>query len=95
MKIPNETFKPMLDRVVVRRAHVQAPGDLVIPEKYIDEPDRGYVVAVGPGRNGIPMTLKVGDKVLLDRTAAVGQFTKINGEDFLILYEAEIAGTLE
>ena len=90
-----ETFKPMGDRVVVRRAHIPVPGDLVIPEKYKDEPDRGYIVAVGPGRNGVPMTLKVGDKVLLDRTAAVGQFTKINGEDFLILYESEIAGTLE
>jgi chaperonin GroES len=90
-----ETFKPMGDRVVVRRSHIPVPGDLVVPDKYKDEPDRGHVVAVGPGRNGVPMTLKVGDKVLLDRTAAVGQFTRINGEDVLILYEAEIAGTLE
>ncbi len=90
-----ETFKPMGDRVMVRRAHIPVPGDLVVPDKYKDEPDRGYVVAIGPGREGKPMTLKVGDKVLLDRTAAVGQFTQINGEDFLILYEAEIAGTLE
>ena len=51
-------------------------------------------MAVGPGRPGVPMTLKVGDKVLLDK-AASGQTTKINGEDLLILYEAEIAGTLE
>ena len=80
---------------MVRRAHIPVPGDLVIPDKYKDEPDRGYVIATGPGREGKPMTLKVGDKVLLDRTAAVGQFTRINDEDLLILYEAEIAGTLE
>lgn len=91
----SEKLNPLLDRVVVRRAHIKAPGDLVIPEKYIDEPDRGYIVAVGPGRPGVTMTLKVGDKVLLDRSAANGQLVKINGEPFLILYESEIAGTLE
>ena len=95
MKPNKEVFKPLGDRVVVRRAHIPVPGDLVVPDKYKDEPDRGFIVAVGPGREGKAMTLKVGDKVLLDRTAAVGQFTKINGEDFLILYESEIAGTLE
>ena len=95
MKNGKETLKLLGDRVMVRRAHIPVPGDLVVPDKYKDEPDRGFVVAIGPGREGKAMTLKVGDKVLLDRTAAVGQFTKVNGEDFLILYESEIAGTLE
>lgn len=95
MKKPNEKFKPLLDRVLVKRAHIPVPGDLVVPDKYMDEPDRGYIVTVGPGRPGVPMTLKEGDKVLLDRSAAGGQAVKINGETFLVLYESEIAGTLE
>jgi chaperonin GroES len=89
----SEIFKPMLDRIVVKRLPV-SEGGLAIPEKYAEQKDRGRIVAVGPGRPGVPMTLKVGDKVLLDK-AASGQTTKINGEDLLILYEAEIAGTLE
>lgn len=41
------------------------------------------------------MTLKEGDKVLLDRAAVGGQAVKINDETFLVLYESEVAGTLE
>ncbi len=89
----SETFKPLLDRIVVKRLPV-SEGGLAIPERFAEQKDRGRIVAVGPGRPGVPMTLKVGDKVLLDKSAS-GQTTKINGEELLILYEAEIAGTLE
>ena len=81
----------MLDRILVKRLPV-SEGGLVIPEKFAEQPDRGRVVAVGPGRPGIPMTLKVGDKVLLDKNAPKAT-TSIENEEFLILYEAEIAGT--
>ena len=93
MRKLGEVFKPLADRIVVRRAKV-SEGDLAIPERFADLKDRGYVVVVGPGRPGVPMTLKAGDKVILDRNAPQ-QTTNIDGEDLLVLYEAEIAGTLE
>jgi chaperonin GroES len=88
-----ETLNLLLDRVMVKRLPI-SEGGLVIPEKFAEQPDRGRVLAVGPGRAGVPMTLKVGDKVLLDK-AASAQLTKVNDEEVLILYEAEIAGTFE
>ncbi len=87
-----EKFNPMLDRVVVRRLSIATENGVLIPEKYADQKDRGIVLAVGPGRIGVPMTLKVGDKVLIDRHAPM-QPVKINEEEVLILYESEIAGT--
>ena len=94
MRKQGEVFKPLADRVVVRRAKV-SEGGLAIPERFADLKDRGYVVAVGPGRHdGPPMTLKVGDKVVLAKHAPQDT-TNIDNEDFLILYEAEIAGILE
>jgi chaperonin GroES len=93
MRKEGEKFKPLLDRIVVKRLPV-SDGGLAIPEKYAEEKDRGTVVAVGPGRPGVPMTLKVGDKVVLDKNAPQ-QTTRIDGDELLVLYEAEIAGTLE
>ena len=89
----SEKLKPLLDRVIVKRLPV-SEGGLMIPERFAEQKDRGRVIGVGPGRLGVPMTLKVGDKVLLDKSAS-GQLTQLNGEDVLILYEAEIAGILE
>ena len=88
-----EIFKPLGDRIVVKRLPV-SEGGLMIPERFAEQKDRGRVVAIGPGKPGVPMTLKVGDKVLLDKNAPQAT-TKINGEELLILYEAEIAGKFE
>jgi chaperonin GroES len=87
-----ETFKPLLDRVVVKRLPI-SEGGLMIPDKFAEQKDRGRILAVGPGRTGVPMTLKVGDKVLLDRNAPATT-VKINDEDVLVLYEAEISGII-
>lgn len=89
----SKTFKPLGDRIVVKRLLV-SEGTVAIPEKYAEQKDRGRIVGVGPGRPGVPMTLKVGQEVLLDR-GAPREPTKINGEEYLILYEAEIAGIFE
>ena len=89
----DEVFKPLGDRIVVKRLPV-SEGGLMIPERFAEQKDRGRVVAIGPGKPGAPMTLKVGDKVLLDKNAPQAT-TKINGEELLILYEAEIAGKFE
>ncbi len=90
----SETFKPMGDRVVVRRSTVATKNGVVVPEKYASYKDRGVVLAVGPGRPGVPMTLKVDDRVLLDKNAPT-QTTLLDDEEVLILYEAEIAGKFE
>lgn len=93
MRKPEEKFSPLGSRVLVKMLPV-SEGGLAIPEKYAELPDRGRVVAVGPGKPGEPMSLKVGDKVILDKQANIAK-TRIGDEDFLILYESEIAGTIE
>ena len=89
----SEKLVPLADRVLCKKLK-WSEGDIMVPEKYAEQADRGRVVAVGPGRKDAPMMLKPGDKVVFD-TRAQGQLVKIDGEDYLILYEGEIAGKLE
>ncbi|MDD4519872.1 MAG: co-chaperone GroES [Alphaproteobacteria bacterium] len=93
-------FKPLLDRVVLRRIEEDSKtaGGLIIPDTAKEKPSQGRVVAVGPGgmdENGKlqTMTLKEGDRVLFGKWA--GTEVKIEGEDLLIMREADILGIIE
>ncbi|KUK41386.1 MAG: 10 kDa chaperonin [Clostridia bacterium 62_21] len=73
-------------------------GGIVLPDTAKEKPQKGEVVAVGPGRlldNGqrVAIELKAGDKVLYSKYA--GNEVKIDGEEYLILREADILGVLE
>ena len=75
---------PMLDRILVQRAEAvtTTKSGLVIPEKAQQKVQQATVVAIGPGarnKNGdtIPMTIAVGDKVLLPEYGG----TKVELED--------------
>ena len=67
---------PLSDRVVVRASEEteQMRGGLFIPDTAKEKPQQGEIVAIGPGKyeDGklIPMTVKVGDKVLYPRRRA-------------------------
>ncbi|HMM49900.1 MAG TPA: co-chaperone GroES [Miltoncostaeaceae bacterium] len=88
------SVQPLGDRVVVRVAEsesVTASG-LVIPETAGDRPQRGTVVAAGPGRyedgKRVPMLVAEGDVVVFAKYG--GTEVTVDGEDLLILRESDI-----
>jgi len=93
-------FKPLLDRIVVKRIDElnRTAGGIIIPDTAKEKPSQGIVVAVGPGgvnEDGkmTVMTLKEGDKVLFGKWS--GTEVKIDGEDLLIMRESDVLGVLE
>ena len=93
------SIKPLGDRVVVKpeAAEEKTSSGLYIPDTAKEKPQRGKVVAVGPGRveNGtkIDMTVKEGDAVLYGKYS--GTEITIDGEDYLIMRETDILGVVE
>jgi len=93
------TFKPLHDRVVVRRVEndEKTSGGLIIPDSAQEKPAEGEVVSVGNGAidekgNRMPMDVKAGDKILFGKWS--GTEVKINGEDMLIMKESDILGIM-
>ena len=90
-----ELVKPLADRVVVKvlSGEEKTKGGIVLPDTAKEQPQEGEVIAVGPGRvldNGqrIAPELKVGDRVIFAKYS--GTEVKIEGEEYLILREADI-----
>jgi len=93
-------FKPLADRVLVKRTEemTKTAGGIIIPDTAKEKPAQGEVIAVGAGardENGkiVPMTLKVGDKILFGKWS--GSEVKIDGEELLIMKESDVLGILE
>jgi chaperonin GroES len=84
------TLKPIADRVVVRRveAEERTKGGIIIPDTAKEKPQRGEVIAVGPGKEDHKMTVKVGDQILFGKYA--GQELELDGEELLIMREDDI-----
>ncbi|MEM1125419.1 MAG: co-chaperone GroES [Bacteroidota bacterium] len=89
-------IKPLGDRVVVRpqAAEEKTASGLFIPDTAKEKPQRGTIVAVGPGRveNGtkIDMSVKEGDQVLYGKYA--GTEIQLGDDDVLIMRESDILG---
>lgn len=83
-------MKPINDRVVVKPAPAEemTKGGIIIPDTAKEKPQRGEVIAVGPGKDGNLMTVQVGDVVLYGKYA--GQELNYQGEDYLIMREDDI-----
>ena len=93
-------FRPLHDRVVVRRidAEEKSAGGIIIPDTAKEKPSQGEVIAVGPGGRDeagklIPIDVKVGDRVLFGKWG--GTEVKIDGEELLIMKEADVMGVIE
>jgi len=93
-------LKPLHDRVLVKRVEEEevTKGGIIIPDTAKEKPIKGEVVAVGPGKvtddgKTIPMTVKVGDKVLFNKYA--GTEVKIEGEEHLVMREDDILAIIE
>ena len=94
------TFRPLHDRVVLRRidAEEKTAGGIIIPDTAKEKPQEGEVVAVGPGTRDEdgklqPLSLKAGERVLFGKWS--GTEVKIDGEDLLIMKESDIMGVIE
>lgn len=83
-------MKPINDRVVVKPAEAEekTAGGILLPDTAKEKPQKGTVVAVGPGKDGNKMTVKKGDVVLYGKYA--GQEINFEGKDYLIMREDDI-----
>ena len=93
------TFRPLHDRIVLRRidAEEKTKGGIIIPDNAKEKPQEGEVVAVGPGARDEagkiqPLELKAGDRVLFGKWS--GTEVKIDGEDLLIMKESDVMGVI-
>lgn len=83
-------IKPLADRVVIEPASAESvtASGIIIPDTVKEKPQKGTVVAVGPGKKDEPTTVKVGDTVLYGKYA--GTEIQIDGKDYLIMRESDI-----
>lgn len=90
--------RPLQDRVIVRRfdSPGESKGGILIPETVREKPQRGEVVAVGPGTHIdgtlVPVDLKVGDEVIFGKWS--GTEVKFDNETYLVMKESDIMGVV-
>ncbi|MAI62388.1 MAG: co-chaperone GroES [Micavibrio sp. TMED27] len=92
-------FRPLHDRVLVRRAEAETKtaGGIIIPGTAEEKPSEGEIIAVGSGYvndNGDVRALdvKVGDKVLFSKWG--GTEVTIDGEELMVMKESDIIGII-
>ena len=82
--------KPLADRVLVKAAPAEEKTafGIIIPDTAKEKPQRGTVIAVGPGKKDEPMSVQAGDTVLYGKYA--GTEITVDGEEYLIMRESDI-----
>ncbi len=86
----NVKIKPLADRVLVQpmEAEEKTASGIIIPDTAKEKPQKGTVVAVGPGTKDEKMDLKAGDKVLYGKYS--GTEIEIDDNDYLIMRQSDI-----
>ncbi len=94
------SIKPLGDRVVVKPIEQEevTAGGIVLPDTAKEKPQKGEILAVGPGtRNDagerVALDVKVGDTVLYAKYA--GTEIKLDGEKILVMRESDILAIIE
>ena len=94
------TFRPLHDRVVVRRITPleKSAGGIIIPDTVKDKPMEGEIIAAGPGARNemgaiVALEVKAGDRVLFGKWS--GTEVMIDGEELLIMKESDLLGVIE
>jgi len=95
----NMAFRPLHDRVVVRRvdSEEKTAGGIIIPDTAKEKPSEGIIEAVGPGARDesgkiVALDVKAGDRVLFGKWS--GTEVKLDGKDLLIMKESDIMGII-
>ena len=93
-------IRPLQDRVIVKRLEEEqkTAGGIIIPDTAKEKPQKGEIVAAGPGKKTEdgklqPLDVKAGDKVLFSKYA--GTEVKVDGEELLMMREDDIMGVIE
>lgn len=83
-------IRPLADRVIIEpaAAETKTASGIIIPDTAQEKPQRGKVIAVGPGKKDEPMTVSVGDVVLYGKYS--GTEFKYEAGDYLMMREADI-----
>ena len=92
-------FRPLHDRVVVRRIESEAKtaGGIIIPDTAKEKPQEGEIIGVGPGARDeagklVPLDVKVGDRILFGKWS--GSEVTLDGEELIIMKESDILGVI-
>ena len=90
----NVNITPLHDRVIVKPAAAEekTAGGIIIPDTAKEKPQRGTVIAAGPGKKDEPMTVKSGDTILYGKYA--GTEVTFDNEDYLIMRESDILAVI-
>jgi chaperonin GroES len=93
------SFKPLHDRVVVRRVEEdeKTAGGIIIPDAAKEKPSEGEIISVGSGARDdrgelVALDVKAGDRVLFGKWS--GTEVKVDGEELLIMKESDILGII-
>jgi chaperonin GroES len=87
-------IKPLADRVIIKpsEAEEKTAGGIIIPDTAKEKPQRGKVIAAGPGKKDEPLTVKEGDVVLYGKYS--GTEISFEGNDYLIMRESDIVAII-
>ena len=87
-------IKPLADRVLIApsAADTKTASGIIIPDSAQEKPQKGKVMAVGPGTKENPVTLKVGDNILYGKYS--GTELKHDGIDYLMMRESDILAVI-
>ena len=93
------TIRPLQDRVLVKPldSETKTAGGIIIPDTAQEKPQEGKIIATGPGKKNedgtvLPLDVKKGDRVLFGKWS--GTEVQIDGEDMMIMNEADIMGII-
>jgi chaperonin GroES len=87
-------IKPLADRVLIepKEAEEKTASGLYIPNTAKEKPQRGTVVAAGPGKKDEPMEVKAGDEVLYGKYS--GTEITVDGKDYMIMRVSDILAVI-
>ncbi len=93
-------IRPLNDKVLVIREEEEqkSVGGIIIPDTAKEKPQRGKIIAAGPGKMGedgkrIPLEVKAGDRVLFGKYA--GTEIKLDGVEHIFMKEDDILSIVE
>ncbi len=89
------TIKPLADRVLLKAVEAEetTQSGLVLAASAQEKPEMSEVIAVGPGTDDHPMTVKVGDKVIISKYS--GTQVKLDGVEYTISEVKDILAVVE
>jgi chaperonin GroES len=92
-------FRPLHDRVVIRRLNAEGKtvGGIIIPDTAQEKPMEGKVIAAGPGARNeqgqiVALEVKSGNRILFGKWS--GTEVKLDGEELLIMKESGVMGLI-